>query len=1023
MNSPSFLSTQPFPKELSRPVMFMSAETGPFSTEEGNNDSGDKFATKTVETIENSEESFAEKLEKNSKKTRVLGSQELLMLPRQYSLSDSTFPPMSHVSTAILSSTPSLITLKKAIANAIQCHPLLRASIKGDGEPTKRIDLFKMVREGEPNPETFVNYLEEAFIPSDDLNVLMQLVDDQNMLQTSFVNDAAELESSWKESFRYLLDHGPFANNLLWSVRLHRFDGDENNALESQECALSLVFNHAISDQSSAHLLFDHLLTFIENESSIGSNEAPPVKIVEDIPPSLEESILGPENVFKEARFDGGIASPQVVSYVAGKAAEGFRSPVILPDDFKSSESDNSIMNAITTITGRAAGGDTTETGNLPLNTIKSDVNNSVTPAPEAGGRYSTTEFRTLSAEDTNQLLKACRGKGVTISNALTAAAAVTASKFIEGADKMNDNIEENASGKKRNYKVLQSLDMRRFHDKDTCATPSCHAGSMDLMLGPIPDKSDSKPFWDLSVESNKQTKEFFDSNGPENAVRVFDFAMQIADMNNLVHLTAVSEASQGRAYSAGVTNAGVYEKQKGVEREGIAKRENLKSREERYKIKNLYFATSHARSGCLYQVSCLTINDEMQFTFHPAAPVVSPEVNRAFADSFINILREATSTASKEKQTDLLKSVATPVIALASIVGSFALHGSAWMDFIQNIMAMKENASPEDFSAALNFWIFFAVGHPILQPILWISDVLHGSPGPILGGLIPLPFLIGNIVFLGAMTVSKEFRTAVNIFAISSFFAYIGAGLDGKAGLGDFNLAVNDNYEEKIVKGCPAYDLVKQPSMNDFDLQKYQGKWYEHKFHDWTQFKEVYDTTLDIKLTEDGKGWIDDFAVKGPSPNAAKLSWDKSPVANGAHYFLFGRVDESDPAGVLRESGFGVEFPNYIVDVKKDAETGEYKEAIQFQCLERGGVRVFEGINFMSRSPTMTEEELIAMHARAEKAGMYPYGASPEQMHLVERRPVDAAPIDNNWQVMWRAIGVDKLLELLTESIEDGGR
>jgi len=101
----------------------------------------------------------------------------------------------------------------------------------------------------------------------------------------------------------------------------------------------------------------------------------------------------------------------------------------------------------------------------------------------------------------------------------------------------------------------------------------------------------------------------------------------------------------------------------------------------------------------------------------------------------------------------------------------------------------------------------------------------------------------------------------------------------------------------------------------------------------------------------------------------------------------------------------------------------GEYKEAIQFQCLERGGVRVFEGINFMSRSPTMTEEELIAMHARAEKAGMYPYGASPEQMHLVERRPVDAAPIDNNWQVMWRAIGVDKLLELLTESIEDGGR
>ena len=52
-------------------------------------------------------------------------------------------------------------------------------------------------------------------------------------------------------------------------------------------------------------------------------------------------------------------------------------------------------------------------------------------------------------------------------------------------------------------------------------------------------------------------------------------------------------------------------------------------------------------------------------------------------------------------------------------------------------------------------------------------------------------------------------------------------------------------------MKGCPAYDLVKQPSMNDFNLEKYQGKWYEHKFHDWTQFKEVYDTTLDIKVSQ----------------------------------------------------------------------------------------------------------------------------------------------------------------------------
>lgn len=176
-------------------------------------------------------------------------------------------------------------------------------------------------------------------------------------------------------------------------------------------------------------------------------------------------------------------------------------------------------------------------------------------------------------------------------------------------------------------------------------------------------------------------------------------------------------------------------------------------------------------------------------------------------------------------------------------------------------------------------------------------------------------------------------------------------------------------------------------------------------------------------QLTEGGKGWVDDFSVKGPAPDAAPLSWWASPVANGAHYFMFGRVDPTDPPGVLREKGFGVEFPNYIVDVKTDPVTGEYQEAIQFQCLERGGIRIFEGINFMSRKSTMSDEELQAMHARAEKAGMYPYGASPDQMHTIAHRRTDIPKIDNEWQKMWSSIGFDKVLELLAESIEDDKR
>ena len=41
----------------------------------------------------------------------------------------------------------------------------------------------------------------------------------------------------------------------------------------------------------------------------------------------------------------------------------------------------------------------------------------------------------------------------------------------------------------------------------------------------------------------------------------------------------------------------------------------------------------------------------------------------------------------------------------------------------------------------------------------------------------------------------------------LSAFLTYVGAGLDGQAGLGDFNLQINDNYQGQVVKGCPTYE------------------------------------------------------------------------------------------------------------------------------------------------------------------------------------------------------------------------
>ena len=283
-----------------------------------------------------------------------------------------------------------------------------------------------------------------------------------------------------------------------------------------------------------------------------------------------------------------------------------------------------------------------------------------------------------------------------------------------------------------------------------------------------------------------------------------------------------------------------------------------------------------------------ITVGNEMKFTFHPASPIVNDSTNEEFADALIELLEivatgttgtttsdektsttmvssssSTTSSSSNDDDDDDDKSLISKkkkplipenslVLAVAAIGTAAVLsHAGGYIQFYNSIMEMKQNVEdPAEFWGALNFWIFFAVAHPILQPILWISDVLHGSPGPMVGNLVPITFILGNVIAIGAFTYVKEIRNAVNVAVLFAFVAYVGAGLDGQAGMGDFNLAVDDNYKgTQIVKGCPAYEEVRQPSMDDFNLEKYQGLWYEHKFHDWTQFKEVYDTTLGIKV------------------------------------------------------------------------------------------------------------------------------------------------------------------------------
>jgi hypothetical protein len=279
------------------------------------------------------------------------------------------------------------------------------------------------------------------------------------------------------------------------------------------------------------------------------------------------------------------------------------------------------------------------------------------------------------------------------------------------------------------------------------------------------------------------------------------------------------------------------------------------------------------------------------------------------------------------------------PVLgAAACTAAAAAVHAPAFAHFASQWQEVAAaGISGDELWAPVRFWSFFAVMHPLLQPAIAIGEVLHGSPGPVLGDIVPASFILLNVVVLGVLAASSQLRSALAVGTLGLLINFVGCGLEGQYDLSEYNLALNDG-----VNGCPTYAEVRQKSMDGFDVAKYTGRWYEHAFHDYTQFADVYDTTLDIELSKDGSRWLDDFALRGPSPTAAPVSWDKSPVANGAHYFLYGKIDPSTP-GVLGESGFGVTFPNFIVDVQRD-DKGDYTEAIQFQCLERGGVRIFEG-------------------------------------------------------------------------------
>ncbi|CAM9744608.1 unnamed protein product [Ectocarpus sp. 6 AP-2014] len=164
----------------------------------------------------------------------------------------------------------------------------------------------------------------------------------------------------------------------------------------------------------------------------------------------------------------------------------------------------------------------------------------------------------------------------------------------------------------------------------------------------------------------------------------------------------------------------------------------------------------------------------------------------------------------------------------------------------------------------------------------------------------------------------------------------------------------------------CPAYKAV-----DNFDIDKYMGIWYELAYHDWTQIKICGCTRFNMTRTDDRIK--DAFTTKCPYE------------ADEGETFLINMrevIDRSSP-GSFKEYAFYNKWDNKVVALWRSNE-GQYERAIQLQCVEILGRRAFVGINFLSREPLVAPRAMSEMFQKAKALGLAGIGGSPAEMEIV---------------------------------------
>ena len=547
----------------------------------------------------------------------------------------------AHVSSAVLEGPPPTeAELLAGLTYTLQRHPLLAARVVGKSK--------YHIPDPEPYP-MHSDYLGRAVAYTKEL--LRTYPDDDiqrfepsplapaelarralTMVDVPSVGGPEGLEAAWRSGFDESMDAlvlDEDSDGPLWRLTCYRTAGGDG-------AALVYAANHAVSDQLSFNLVLSEVLHACA-ELRAGRAVATPEPL--PLPPSVEGALLGTEQ----------------------RQAEEIKARLEL------------IIGAFGEPWGPEVGGrrwlPSWEPGRVTLSTIKyalwqmaasgMKVLPTWVPGPEQVaaeeakwahmGRTSRHTLRTIDPDTTAALIKACRAQGVTASGALCAAAVLGASDVL--GDTTADDEEGSAgdggaaAAAAQRYKLLQALDMRTLNfqaggadapgarDDWSQGTVLAGTGSLDILVDLMPGAGeavragDADAFWACAAACQAQTREWIASGWGRESLLLFSSGWEFMNMNRVVELGSQDRATLGRAYSAGVSNVGVY-----------AHRTSHGD----LSLSRLYFGISQTVSAAAISVSAVTVDGTLCLTFQYATPIWPAAEAEAYADGVVATLEMA---------------------------------------------------------------------------------------------------------------------------------------------------------------------------------------------------------------------------------------------------------------------------------------------------------------------------------------------------------------------------------------------